>query len=299
MRDLRAILNHYFNGDPTTALEAAFVKVRSRFAAHANVRIIRADVAAAASDVPDRSLDLIYLDANHTYEFVLRDLILWFPKLRQGGLFAFNDFCDGRWPSRQNLGVIPAFGTFSKRVHTFPIALSALKWSDFYFSNVPTSPLIEHFTRSLLSSRCSIVDVPAELLLNFHHRVVLSNGTATRLLPVLRAVPFVDEGFTCGDNREAARVADDIDAERRLWMDSWVVGEEAMNHANANHEREARLEQETAALAAISPETETRLQQPAAALATIKSSTSWRITQPIRRALDGHPGLARLLARWR
>lgn len=48
---------------------------------------------------------------------------------------------------------------------------------------------------------------------------------------------------------------------------------------------------------ARSAELEAHLEQATVALAAIKSSTSWRITQPIRRALDGHPMLARLMRR--
>jgi methyltransferase family protein len=193
MRELPAIYRTYFKGDPAVALEAAFATVKSRFASHPNVRVVRADVADAARETPDGSLDLIYLDANHTYEFVLRDLMLWFPKLRTGGLFVCNDFCEGRIAAGQNIGVIPAFNTFSKRTRTFPIALSALDWSDFYFSNVPTSPLIEHLTSTILgSSAPPVVELPDELLANFHHRVIYANGAAVRLLPVFRSLAATD-----------------------------------------------------------------------------------------------------------
>ena len=102
------------------------------------------DIAQAAGRFVDGSLDVIYLDANHTYEFVLRDLYTWFPKLRRGGLFSATTSFSSPLGAQQNIGVIPAFLTFSKRFETYPVALSSSDWSDFYFSNEPTSHLIAH-----------------------------------------------------------------------------------------------------------------------------------------------------------
>ena len=46
----------------------------------------------AAKDFEDGSLDFVYIDANHTYESVMIDMITWLPKLRQGGIMAGHDY---------------------------------------------------------------------------------------------------------------------------------------------------------------------------------------------------------------
>jgi hypothetical protein len=46
----------------------------------------------AATRVPDRSLDFVYLDANHTYEGLWADLEAWVPKVKVGGLIAGHDY---------------------------------------------------------------------------------------------------------------------------------------------------------------------------------------------------------------
>lgn len=53
---------------------------------------IRETSVAAAAQVPDGSLDFVYIDANHTYEPVLADIRAWEPKVRSGGIVSGHDF---------------------------------------------------------------------------------------------------------------------------------------------------------------------------------------------------------------
>lgn len=46
----------------------------------------------AAKQVPDNSLDFVYIDGNHDYDFVLKDIQSWLPKLKKGGLMSGHDF---------------------------------------------------------------------------------------------------------------------------------------------------------------------------------------------------------------
>jgi hypothetical protein len=48
-----------------------------------------------ASQFEDESLDFVYLDANHSYDGCLEDLIAWYPKLKIGGLFCGDDYHPG------------------------------------------------------------------------------------------------------------------------------------------------------------------------------------------------------------
>jgi hypothetical protein len=73
------------------------------------VTIDRAYSHDAAVRVPDASLDLAYIDANHSYDAVCRDLQLWFPKVKPGKILAGHDYQPG---SRECMGVIPAVDEF-------------------------------------------------------------------------------------------------------------------------------------------------------------------------------------------
>src|SRR5690242_6325188 len=48
---------------------------------------------AAATRFADRSIDFVYLDADHAYAAVKADLAAWWPKLRPGGVIAGDDWC--------------------------------------------------------------------------------------------------------------------------------------------------------------------------------------------------------------
>lgn len=56
-----------------------------------DVKIIRELSSAAAIQFPDDFFDVIYLDANHSYESVLNDLKAWYPKLKTGGYMSGHD----------------------------------------------------------------------------------------------------------------------------------------------------------------------------------------------------------------
>lgn len=70
------------------------------------VTVLRGYTHQMASLVPDGSLALLYLDACHDYLWFLRDLKVWTPKVKHGGVIAGHDFLN------------PAYGV-NRAVHEF------------------------------------------------------------------------------------------------------------------------------------------------------------------------------------
>ena len=56
---------------------------------------IVSDSVDAAASVPDRSLDWLFIDADHSYDGVRTDLAAWAPKLKPGGLMSGHDYGRG------------------------------------------------------------------------------------------------------------------------------------------------------------------------------------------------------------
>ncbi len=58
------------------------------------VRFIRKSSVEASHEVEDRSLDLVFIDAVHLYENVKEDIASWWPKVRNTGIIAGDDYHD-------------------------------------------------------------------------------------------------------------------------------------------------------------------------------------------------------------
>lgn len=61
----------------------------------------------------DESLDFIYLDGNHLFEFVKMDIKAWLPKLKKPGLFGGHDY-QHKWAPEVKPAVIEMFGGIDK-----------------------------------------------------------------------------------------------------------------------------------------------------------------------------------------
>jgi FkbM family methyltransferase len=54
--------------------------------------MIRMDSSLSADMFPDEYFDFIYIDADHSYEGVVKDIEAWWPKIKKGGLFCGDDY---------------------------------------------------------------------------------------------------------------------------------------------------------------------------------------------------------------
>ena len=83
------------------------------------VEIIRDDCTCAVNKFEDGFFDFIYIDANHEYAHVKRDILQWYPKSRSGGVFSGHDYMDGIKRSGV-YGVKSAVDEFCKTIGVIP-----------------------------------------------------------------------------------------------------------------------------------------------------------------------------------
>lgn len=72
-------------------LEDFFKETQERLSPY-DCTIIRKTSIEAAVDVPDKSLDFVYIDGNHSLLHIIQDLHYWIPKVRRGGIVSGHDF---------------------------------------------------------------------------------------------------------------------------------------------------------------------------------------------------------------
>lgn len=71
-----------------------WVRRRARFRG----RLLRMDTIEAAREVSDRSLDFVFIDADHRYEAVARDIAAWRGKVKPGGMLLGHDWNEEEFP---------------------------------------------------------------------------------------------------------------------------------------------------------------------------------------------------------
>ena len=56
------------------------------------IKVIRKRSSDAAELIEDNSLDFVFIDGNHLYEYVKEDILLWAPKVKWGGIISGHDY---------------------------------------------------------------------------------------------------------------------------------------------------------------------------------------------------------------
>lgn len=63
---------------------------------------IKKDSIEAALNFKDESIDFLYIDANHAYDFIKKDIEIWYPKVKKGGIFGGHDYLKINWKEDEN-----------------------------------------------------------------------------------------------------------------------------------------------------------------------------------------------------
>lgn len=94
--------------------------------------MVRADSATAVDMFPDNSLDFVYIDANHAYDYVVQDIKLWYPKVKKEGYLLGHDYIAMDWYNDPN------FMANGKDKHIFGL-------NGFYYGIFGVNPAVDEF----------------------------------------------------------------------------------------------------------------------------------------------------------
>jgi len=97
--------------------------------------VLRGRTKEVVGHIPDQSLDLAYLDGDHTLRGITIDLIKLLPKVKEGGLIGGDDFTDNPWQHdvRHEPTLVCPFSIYFAEAMDLPIM--ALPFNQFVIQN--------------------------------------------------------------------------------------------------------------------------------------------------------------------
>jgi len=93
-----------------------------------NATFIREASAEAVHKFIDESLDFVYIDADHSFDHIMQDLIVWSPKVRSGGIVSGHDYYRTR-----GIGVVGAVDAYTKAHNIAPWFVCDEKEASFFW----------------------------------------------------------------------------------------------------------------------------------------------------------------------
>jgi predicted O-methyltransferase YrrM len=89
--------------------EKRYREAKERYNRYSNAYICRETSMEAVRDFEEESLDFVYIDGNHEFDYVMQDLIEWSKRVRIGGIIAGHDYYRFR-----RAGVIDAVDIYTR-----------------------------------------------------------------------------------------------------------------------------------------------------------------------------------------
>jgi len=74
-----------------TDMDTHYERAKTRLAKF-NVEFVRKTSMEAVKDFKDNSLDFVFIDGNHTFEYVVNDIAEWSKKVKPGGIVSGHDY---------------------------------------------------------------------------------------------------------------------------------------------------------------------------------------------------------------
>ena len=167
---------------PNAAGEEIFGAVQGRFRGDRRASFHRQYSYRAAGAFPDRHFDFVYLDGDHRYEYVLRDLLDFSEKIKDDGLILGHDFFEDEFAAKENYGVVGAVGTFLARTNFVFVALTHELFPTFVLAR-RIDGFAASFTRNLLDSEVFLLDLPASLASGYRELAYKRRDGSTRRIP--------------------------------------------------------------------------------------------------------------------
>ena len=98
-----------------------------------NADVIRKTSIEASLDVPDESLDFVFIDGDHYFDNAMIDIILWSKKVRKGGIVSGHDYYKS---NKGTVQVMKAIDTYAE-IHNIKLNITKRKTDGHRDDRVP------------------------------------------------------------------------------------------------------------------------------------------------------------------
>ncbi len=164
------IFSDYYNGDVACqeTWNNLYSKAKEKLLKHRCAQIIKSSTTEAAKACLSlgREFEYIYIDANHRYEHVLRDLTDWCKLLSPLGFIQLNDCTFSEEVFKQGIGVLRALHEFICLNPDFSILAQTYgNFADVLIAR-STHEACFNFETTIESSDYSFIRLPGELVFN-------------------------------------------------------------------------------------------------------------------------------------
>lgn len=130
-----------------------------RFAGRPEVVINRQFSYKSVREFADQYFDFVYIDGNHTYEYVLQDLFDFAPKVKEDGLIMGHDFFEDAFASEQRYGVIDAVNCFLRRSKDYRLICLTYEPFSSYVIVRKDAGFADRFLKNLLETEILLFEI--------------------------------------------------------------------------------------------------------------------------------------------
>lgn len=95
-------------------LDDLYERVNQTFSKLPAATLLRSKGTDASVNFQNQELDFVYIDGDHSYDFVKKDINAWWPKIKPGGILSGHDYTTGNPQKGHVYGVIQAVDEFVK-----------------------------------------------------------------------------------------------------------------------------------------------------------------------------------------
>lgn len=167
---------------PNSYGDEDYAKVVARFEGDPRVRLHRQYSYKAVAGFDEGFFDFVYIDGNHHYEFVLRDLQDFAARLKPGGLMFGHDFFEDAFAREENYGVVDAVSAFLKRSDFRFLMLTSEPFSTFCLAR-SLDGFAAAFLRNVLESDVEMIEIPDAFANNYRDKAYRRRNGSVRRIP--------------------------------------------------------------------------------------------------------------------